>query len=114
MDEETNMKLVLFKDAVEHLCRVSRILRLLRGHAMLVGLGGSGKKAITKLASVLAGAGDPIMIEPRKGYKEDTFRQDLFEKMMYKAGVENKTLTFLFPDTHILKVNKKYKGKLIF
>jgi len=104
MDEETNMRLVLFKDAVEHLCRVARILRLLRGHAMLVGLGGSGKKSLTRLASVLAGAGDPIMIEPKKGYKEEVFRQDLFEKMMYKAGVENKTMTFLLPDTHILKV----------
>ena len=104
MDEETNMKLVLFRDAVEHLCRVARILRLLRGHAMLVGLGGSGKKAITKLASVLAGAGDPVMIEPKKGYKDETFRQDLYEKMMYKAGVEGKTITFLLPDTHIIKV----------
>jgi len=44
------------------------------------------------------------MIEPKKGYKEEVFRQDLFEKMMYKAGVENKTMTFLLPDTHILKV----------
>ena len=52
----------------------------------------------------LAGAGDPVMIEPKKGYKEETFRQDLFEKMMYKAGVEGKTITFLLPDTHIIKV----------
>jgi len=103
MDEETNMKLVLFKDAVEHLCRVARILRLLRGHAMLVGLGGSGKKSLTRLASVLAGAGDPVTIEPKKGYKEEHFRQDLYEKMMYKAGVENKTITFLLPDTSITR-----------
>lgn len=55
MNEDTKLLLVLFKDAVEHMCRVARVLSLQRGHFMLVGVGGSGKKSITTLASALAG-----------------------------------------------------------
>ncbi len=43
------MNLVLFKDAIDHLLRLSRIVSYPKGHAMLVGYGGSGKKSIVKL-----------------------------------------------------------------
>ena len=103
MTEESDkpMDLVLFKDAVEHLCRVSRILRFLRGHAMLVGLGGSGKKSITKLAALLAGC-KLMMIELKKNYKEKDFREDLFNMMKEAAIVGKKPVVFLLPDTHII------------
>ena len=80
MVEETKLNLVLFKDAMEHLSRIARILRQERGNMLLVGVGGSGKKSLTTLGTVLAGY-ELMTIEIHRHYKRKNFWEDMFKIM---------------------------------
>ena len=94
------MPLVFFPDAIEHVCRLARILTAPRGSAMLVGVGGSGKQSLTRFAAFVCGQ-RCVQIEVRKGYSAVDFREDL--KGMYAvAGGDGVDLTFLFCDSQIV------------
>ena len=93
------MDLVLFRDALHHVCRIHRILMQSRGNALLVGVGGSGRKSLSRLAAFVAEL-KCFTIEIAKNYRHMEFREDL--KNLYKqAGCANKATVFLFDETQI-------------
>ncbi|XP_028810647.1 dynein heavy chain 6, axonemal isoform X2 [Denticeps clupeoides] len=93
-------KLVFFQDAIEHVSRIARMIRQERGNALLVGVGGTGKQSLTRLAAHMCGY-RCFQIELTRGYNYDTFHEDL--RTLYRmAGVEGKDMVFLFTDTQIV------------
>ncbi|XP_070082665.1 dynein axonemal heavy chain 9 isoform X5 [Equus caballus] len=95
----TVMDLVLFEDAMRHVCRINRILESPRGNALLVGVGGSGKQSLTRLAAFISSM-DVFQITLRKGYQIPDFKVDL-ASLCLKAGVKNLSTVFLMTDAQV-------------
>ena len=101
-DASTNkMNLVFFEDAVLHILRIMRSLRQPRGNIMLIGVGGSGKQSLVRLASFMYEFKFK-QIEIKKDYKEKDFNEFIKELMM-ESGVMGKEIAFTMTDSQILK-----------
>ena len=100
MGNKKAMKLVMFLDACEHIGKISRILRQPQGNALLLGVGGSGRQSLSKLATYIMGYG-LRQIEVIKNYSMKNWREDI-KDILLTAGVQNKPLSFLFVDTQII------------
>lgn len=98
---ETNptMDLVLFEDALKHVARISRIILNEGGHALLVGVGGSGKQSLARLAAHLCGyTVKQIVISATYGVAD--LKEDL-KAMYHKAGLREEGVVFLLTDSQI-------------
>ena len=51
---KTQMKLILFLDACDHVARICRVLRQPLGNALLLGVGGSGRQSLARLATFIS------------------------------------------------------------
>uniref|UniRef100_A0A8C3PRY4 Dynein axonemal heavy chain 9 n=1 Tax=Calidris pygmaea TaxID=425635 RepID=A0A8C3PRY4_9CHAR len=93
------MNLVLFEDAMCHVCRINRILESPRGNALLVGVGGSGKQSLTRLAAFISSL-EVFQVTLRKGYGIPDLKVDLANQYL-KAGLKNVGIVFLLTDAQV-------------
>ena len=94
------MDLVLFEEAMEHVARIARVLGRPGGNCLLIGVGGSGKQSLAKLAAHICGYEvRQLQITARYGAQE--MREEL--KQMYRlAGVKGLGVVFLLADAQIV------------
>ena len=94
------MTLVMFLDACDHVSRICRILRQPKGHALLFGVGGSGRQSLSRLTTYISNY-HLYQIEVSKGFNMIMWRDNLRVCLM-QCGVQGKPTTFLFWDTQII------------
>jgi len=75
------MKLILFLDACDHIARIARVLRQPLGNALLLGVGGSGRQSLARLATYICSY-KQYQIEVIKGYSMRDWRDNLKTVLM--------------------------------
>ncbi|KAG5345241.1 DYH1 protein, partial [Acromyrmex charruanus] len=111
------MQLTFFEDAINHICRITRILRQPGGNALLLGISGSGRRSLTKLSSHIKEY-NCYQIEISKAYTTHDWRDDI-KNIMLKAGLQDQPIVFLFSDMHVkcraenVELNEKITNDLM-
>ncbi|OWZ14140.1 Dynein heavy chain, partial [Phytophthora megakarya] len=91
--------LILFEEALFHLARLTRVLGLAQSNMMLVGVGGSGKQSLARLAAALSGH-ELCQLAVTKAYTLSAFLDDL-RGLCKTAGQVGKGVVFLLTEADI-------------
>ena len=87
-----------------HVCRINRIISNPSSHALLIGVGGSGKQSLTKLASFIKAINVYSIVLTGTDYNSEKLLEDL--KTCIRASCLKPSASphiFMMTDNHILK-----------
>lgn len=94
------LDIVLFSEAIQHLCRICRIIREPGRNGLLLGVGGSGRQSLTKLASFIQGV---HLFQPQvnTAYGRAEWRNDL-KQLLMGCGLGKKETVFLISESQLV------------
>lgn len=98
------MNLVVFRYAIEHLSRICRVLKQPRSHALLIGVGGSGRQSYTRLAAHIMDF-ELFQIELSKSFGLREW-QEFLKAMLLRISCTEAHGVFLFADNQA--INKRF------
>lgn len=101
-DERFEEPFVFFRQAVEHLSRAARVFRQQGGHMLLVGLGGTGKRNVIKLASYLENC-EFLTLRTMSNYNTTEFHEDV-KSALFSAGLDGLNTVLFLSDRCLIKV----------
>ena len=93
---------MFFRQAVEHLSRAARVFRQPSGHILLVGLGGTGKGSVVKLAAYLENC-EFRTLRTFSNYNIGDFRDDV-KSALFTAGIDTVNTVLFLNDRYLVKV----------
>ncbi|KAJ8974696.1 hypothetical protein NQ317_015225 [Molorchus minor] len=96
---KNKMDIVLFDYALEHLSKICRVLSMNCGSALLVGISGSGRQSLTRLAGEIYGQ---ALFQPEitNNYTVNDWRDDI-KKILKEGGGKGKPAIFLITESQI-------------
>lgn len=96
---KTKISIVLFKYALEHLSRICRNLTIASGNCLLVGVGGSGRQSLIRLAAAVYQF-NVFQPEITSTYTFNDWRDDI-KKLLRETGGRNVPAVFIFTESQI-------------
>jgi dynein heavy chain len=98
----TKMDIVLFRDAIIHISKIYRVINFNRGHCLLVGVGGSGRHSLTRLAAYISDMSSDYL-QIRSDFSLRDFRFKLQSMYRHAAfGQKQPKTVFIFSDNDVV------------
>ncbi|XP_034943575.1 dynein heavy chain 12, axonemal [Chelonus insularis] len=99
LSHTTKLEIIPFKFALKHLARISRVLAIPGGSLLMIGLKGSGRQSLTRLAAHMTSY---QLFQSKIGnlYDLDEWREDI-KKILKMSGGTGKDVVFLFTEEQI-------------
>ncbi|KAJ2009178.1 dynein heavy chain [Coemansia thaxteri] len=99
-EEELDVPLVLFDDALDHALRLDRVFRQPQGHALLIGVSGGGKTTLARFVAWLNGLA-VVQVKAHGGYGAADFDDDL-RGVLRRAGCRGEKVCFIVDESNVL------------
>ncbi|KAJ2892154.1 dynein heavy chain, partial [Coemansia aciculifera] len=99
-EEELDVPLVLFDDALDHALRLDRVFRQPQGHALLIGVSGGGKTTLARFVAWVNGLA-VVQIKAHGKYSASDFDDDL-RAVLRRSGCRGEKVCFIVDESNVL------------